>query len=114
MKLGSAGTLAWRLLSRVGYRNTAIKAMEEAVEHGGDGSTCRPTVCPSPPRSVGSEHGAGALVASHHDPQQFHVLFAGSVDGGLSDGLGEMTFSGAEEGAFKEREPLIRRTIING
>ena len=51
--------------------------MEEAIEHGGDGSAVSQQFAPVVHWSIGSEQSTSALIASHHDLQQF----LGSGDG---------------------------------
>ncbi len=54
--------------------------MEEAIEHGGDGGSVSQQFAPVLHRSVGGEQSTGALVAAHHDLQQF----LGDGDGQLA------------------------------
>ena len=86
--------------------------MEQAIEHGGDGGAVAEQFAPVFDGAVGSQQGAGALVAAHddlqqilggggrelahaevvddeqrHGGQQFHVLFARAVEGGFGDFL---------------------------
>ena len=56
--------------------------MEEAIEHSGDGRTVSQQFAPVLHRSVGGEQSTGALIASHHDLQQF----LGGSDGQLALG----------------------------
>ena len=54
--------------------------MEEAIEHGGDGGAISQQFAPVVDGSVRGEQSTGALIASHHDLQQF----LGGGDGQLA------------------------------
>ena len=47
-----------------------MAVMEEAIEHGGDGSAVAKKFAPVVHRSVRCQQSAGALIASHYDFQQ--------------------------------------------
>jgi hypothetical protein len=86
-----------------------VTVVEEAVEHGGDGSCVAEELAPVIDRAVGGEKGAGPFVPAHHEFEEIlcrrrrelahaevvhgqqrgggegeHLLLAGASDGGVS------------------------------
>ena len=123
--------------------------MEEAVEHGGDGPAVAEQQSPVLDRSVRSHQRARAFVTAHddlqqvfcrsgrklthsqviddqqgHGGQQFHVLFAFSVDGRFGDFLEqdvcltvdhvELLISAAQEGEKRENNLGADEPEIHG
>jgi hypothetical protein len=54
--------------------------MEEAIKHGGNGGAISQEFAPVVDGSIGGQQCTGALIASHHDLQQF----LGGSDGQLA------------------------------
>src|ERR1700694_5407893 len=77
-------SLLWRQVyfrtptPRTAFENMPM--MEEAIEHGGDGGAIAQQFAPVVDGSVRGEQSTGALIASHHDLQQF----LGGGDGQLA------------------------------